>query len=105
MSRENEAAGKKGRSYEDTQMLVLHELVREANSFQTAEKYSLRDEKGETFSLSFWSDYMHHETVLIPAGTPQVQYKLQLAIDTMRKKIDELLHAFGRYMLDDQRAD
>lgn len=106
MSRETaKAPAKKVRPYEDTQMLVLHELVRHANRFQRSEKYSLVDERGESFSLSFWSDYHVRETVIIPAGTPQAQHKLQLAIDTMRKRIEQLRHAFGRYKLEEGRLD
>lgn len=102
MSRANEQVpGKRTPRYEDVQMIELHKLVREANSFQKSEQYSLRDERGETFSLTFWSGYRVHETVLIPAGTRQEQHQLQLAIDTMRKQIDTLRHSFGRYMRDE----
>lgn len=73
--------------YTQTAMLGLHQAVIEENRRQKAKKYSLRDERGETFSLAYWSDYEQKETVLIPAGTPINIGNLELASKELVKSM------------------
>ncbi len=81
-------------------MLSLHETVIEENRRQKAKKYSLRDERGETFSLAYWSDYKATEHVLVPAGTPITENNLHWANKQFLASMEDT--DFGRWTGEDR---
>lgn len=89
--------------YTQTLMLKLHRDVIEENLRQKAKRYSLRDERGETFSLAYWSDFEQKETVLIPAGTPIIEKNLHWAFSAFLRSMEET--NFGRWSGDRGRAE
>ncbi len=84
-------------------LLELHRDVMEENLRQKAQRYSLRDERGETFSLSYWSGFDQQETVLIPAGTPIVEKNVHRAAAEFLRSMEDT--DFGRWSGDRGRAD
>lgn len=84
-------------------MLELHRDVIEENLAQTAKRYSLRDERGKTFSLAYWSDFEQNETVLIPVGTPIIEKNLHWAFAELLRSMEET--NFGRWSGDRGRAE
>ena len=84
-------------------LLELHRDVMEENLRQTAQRYSLRDERGETFSLAFWSDFEQRETVLIPAGTPLVEKNVHRAAAEFLRSMEDT--NFGKWSGDRGRED
>lgn len=84
-------------------MLELHRDVIEENLRQKAKRYSLRDERGETFSLAYWSDFERKETVLIPAGTPILEKNLHWAFSAFLRSMEET--NFGKWSGDRGRAE
>lgn len=102
------AAGRRGqespkvpKAYEV--LLELHRDVIEENLRQKAKRYSLRDERGEAFSLAYWSDTEQKETVLIPAGTPVTESTLYGAMKEFLRSMEET--DFGRFSGDRGRAE
>lgn len=60
-------------------LLDLFEAVIEENRRQKVKQYSMRYERGETFSLAYWSAYEAMEHVLVPAGTSVTEDNLHWA--------------------------
>lgn len=81
--------------YTQDLMLALHQAVIEENRRQSAKKYSLRDERGETFGLLFWEDYHNQEYTLIPDGTPLNEKNLSWAMSELLSSMEEC--NFGRW--------
>ncbi len=84
-------------------LLELHRDVIEENLAQKAKRYSLRDERGESFSLAYWSDTEHKETVLVPAGTPVTESALYGAMKELLRSMEDT--DFGRFSGDRGRAE
>ena len=86
--------------YTQTLMLALHQAVIEENRRQKANEYSLRDERGKTFSLTYWSPFQRTEVVLIPAGTPINEKNLTWAVAELEKEMSGM--QFGRWSGEDR---
>lgn len=81
--------------YTQTLMLVLHQAVIEENRRQRSNEYSLREERGKTFSLSCYSPMRHTEVVLIPPGTSINEANLTWALTELEKAMADT--DFGRF--------
>lgn len=76
---------------------LLSDMADVENQNQKARQFSFSYFRGETFSLSYWSQYDRKETVLIPAGTPINEANLTWAVQEMDKQRTELTGSFGRF--------
>ena len=81
--------------YTQDLMLSLHEAVIEENRRQSSKKYSLLDERGETFQLDFRRELTGQVYTLIPAGTKVTEANMKWAMDELLASMVDC--NFGRW--------